>query len=39
LWVEKNRAYLKLLEKMLIKIKEEKIVHKNARTREVQSNG
>ncbi|MEJ6949865.1 tyrosine-type recombinase/integrase [Natronospora cellulosivora (SeqCode)] len=39
LWIEKNREYLKLLEKMLIKIREEKIVHKNARSREVQSNG
>ena len=35
LWIEKNREYLKLLEKMLEKIKEEKIVHKNARSREV----
>lgn len=34
LWAEKNRAYLKLLEETLEKVKEQKIVHKNGRSRE-----
>ncbi len=33
-WVEKNESYLKLLKNMLEKIKNEKIVHKNGKSRE-----
>jgi len=34
-WLEKNEVYLKTLEEMLKRIKEQKVVHKNSRTREV----
>jgi len=34
LWTKNNEEYLKLLEKMLEKIKEQKIVHKNESSRE-----
>lgn len=34
LWAEKNKQYLKLLEKTLKKVKEQKIVHKNGKSRE-----
>ena len=33
-WVIKNREYLEVLEKMISRIKEEKVVHKNGATRE-----
>jgi Site-specific recombinase XerD len=34
LWSEKNKTYLKLLEETLIRIKEQKIIHKNGKSRE-----
>lgn len=34
IWKEKNEQYLKLLEDMVIKIKEQKIIHKNGALRE-----
>ncbi|AGK97708.1 tyrosine-type recombinase/integrase [Clostridium pasteurianum] len=34
LWAEKNRTYLKLLEDTLEKVREQKIVHKNGKSRE-----
>jgi integrase len=34
LWAEKNKTYLKLLEYTLEKVKEQKIVHKNGKSRE-----
>jgi len=34
LWTKNNEEYLELLEKMLEKIKEQKIVHKNGSSRE-----
>lgn len=34
LWAEKNKTYLRLLEDTLIRIKEQKIIHKNGRSRE-----
>lgn len=34
LWAEKNKQYLNLLEKTLVKVKEQKIVHKNGNSRE-----
>ena len=34
LWAEKNKLYLKLLEETLEKIKEQKLVHKNGKSRE-----
>lgn len=34
LWAEKNKGYLKLLEKTLEKIREQKLVHKNGNSRE-----
>lgn len=34
LWAEKNKGYLKLLEDTLEKIKEQKLVHKNGKSRE-----
>ena len=34
IWKEKNEQYLEVLQSMLQKIKEEKIVHKNGNTRE-----
>jgi integrase len=34
LWADKNQQYLELLEKMLSRIKEEKIIHKNGSSRE-----
>ena len=33
-WAEKNKMYLETLEKMLEKVKEQKIVHKNGKSRE-----
>ncbi|MBN1040389.1 MULTISPECIES: tyrosine-type recombinase/integrase [unclassified Clostridium] len=33
-WAEKNKMYLDTLEKMLEKVKEQKIVHKNSKSRE-----
>ncbi|MGL5767785.1 MAG: tyrosine-type recombinase/integrase, partial [Sarcina sp.] len=35
-WAEKNEMYLDTLEKMLTKVKEQKIVHKNGKSREEQ---
>ncbi|EPY2296305.1 tyrosine-type recombinase/integrase [Clostridium sporogenes] len=35
-WAEKNKLYLDTLEKMLEKVKEQKIVHKNGKSREEQ---
>lgn len=35
-WAEKNEIYLDTLEKMLTKVKEQKIVHKNGKSREEQ---
>lgn len=34
LWAEKNKTYLKLLENTLLRVKEQKIVHKNGKSRE-----
>ena len=34
LWAEKNKGYLELLEKTLEKIREQKLVHKNGKSRE-----
>lgn len=34
LWAEKNKTYLKLLEDTLTRVKEQKIIHKNGRSRE-----
>ena len=34
LWAEKNRTYLKLLEDTLTRVKEQKIIHKNGKSRE-----
>lgn len=34
LWAEKNKTYLKLLEDTLTRIKEQKIIHKNGKSRE-----
>ncbi len=34
LWAEKNKTYLKLLEDTLIRVKEQKIIHKNGKSRE-----
>ncbi|WP_252254939.1 tyrosine-type recombinase/integrase [Clostridium sp. ZBS12] len=34
LWAEKNKGYLGLLEKMLERVKEQKLVHKNGKSRE-----
>ena len=34
LWAEKNKQYLDVLERTLEKIKEQKIVHKNGKSRE-----
>ena len=34
LWAEKNKAYLKLLEDTLKRVKEQKIIHKNGKSRE-----
>ncbi|WPC40794.1 tyrosine-type recombinase/integrase [Clostridium sp. JS66] len=34
LWAEKNKTYLKLLEDTLLRVKEQKIVHKNGKSRE-----
>lgn len=34
LWAEKNKTYLKLLEDTLTRVKEQKIIHKNGKSRE-----
>ncbi len=34
LWAEKNKTYLKLLEDTLLQVKEQKIIHKNGKSRE-----
>lgn len=34
LWAEKNKQYLDILEKTLEKIREQKLVHKNGKSRE-----
>ncbi|QXE18279.1 MULTISPECIES: tyrosine-type recombinase/integrase [Clostridium] len=34
LWAEKNKTYLKLLKDTLLRVKEQKIVHKNGKSRE-----
>nr|CAA82326.1 unnamed protein product [Clostridium butyricum] len=34
LWAEKNKTYLRLLEDTLIRVKEQKIIHKNGKSRE-----
>ncbi len=34
LWAEKNKTYLKLLEDTLIRVKDQKILHKNGKSRE-----
>ncbi|WP_459477039.1 tyrosine-type recombinase/integrase [Clostridium saccharoperbutylacetonicum] len=34
LWAEKNKTYLKLLEETLTRVKEQKIIHKNGKSRE-----
>lgn len=39
LWAEKNMTYLKLLENTLSKIKTQKIIHKNGKSREEVHNG
>lgn len=39
LWAEKNRIYLKLLEELLERVKQQKIVHKNGASREDVING
>jgi len=33
-WVEKNRNYLEILEKMLARIRKERLIHKNGSHRE-----
>lgn len=39
LWAEKNKQYLNILEQTLEKVKEHKLVHKNAKSREDMFNG
>lgn len=39
LWADKNRTYLKLLEELLERVKQQKIVHKNNASREDVANG
>ncbi len=39
LWAAKNRTYLKLLEELLKRVKQQKIVHKNSASREDAVNG
>ena len=39
LWADKNRIYLKLLEELLERVKQQKIVHKNGTSREDLING